>query len=271
MPPSLAEIQRALAARVLGGDDRTIENWIRVPAGVDIAARLAIYSDGYPARVMEALREAFPATANILGDGSLAALTERYVQHLPAALRNLNAIGAGLPEFLKTDALNDALPFLADLARLEWAVVECFHGEPAGPLDPSRCAGWSEDDWAAARVELQPQLTLVRSAWPVRALRDTRNLDRSAISVDLADRADRALVYRRGFDVVVESLDEVEADALEGFRAGKTLAEAVGRLAETGAAADAVTRLFTRWSSLGLVVSCRRAPPAPAGTPGEFR
>ena len=31
---------------------------------------MAIYRDGYPARIIEALQEAFPAVANICGDGS---------------------------------------------------------------------------------------------------------------------------------------------------------------------------------------------------------
>ena len=76
--PSLRELQRALSAHIVAGDGPPLDAWIRVPAGADSAARIAVYTDGYPARVTEALRETYPALANILGDGSLAGLSDRY-------------------------------------------------------------------------------------------------------------------------------------------------------------------------------------------------
>jgi len=80
--PTLAELQRSLTARVLDRQvtdrpDVAIENFVSVPAGVDVSTRLGVYTGGYPARIAEALIEAFPAVAKILGDGSLASLVER--------------------------------------------------------------------------------------------------------------------------------------------------------------------------------------------------
>jgi hypothetical protein len=257
MSPSLAEIQRSMAARILGREDPSVHRWIEVPAGVDAALRLAVHTQGYPARVMESLREAFPATANILGEGSFAALVERYAEQIPAELRNLNCVGAVLPAFLSSDRLERDLPFLPDLARLEWAVLECFHSEVADPFDASCCTGWSDDEWMGARIGFQPGMALVRSAWPLRELRESRHLDRSAIDIDLVDRPDRVLVYRAGFEVVAESVDEHEAAAIEHLRAGQRLGEVTAALDAAGAEADAVAGFFGRWASLGLAVSCR--------------
>jgi hypothetical protein len=257
MSPSLAELERALAARILGGTDPAVERWVRVPAGADAGARLAVHTAGYPARVTESLREAFPATALILGDGSFASLGERYAAQLPAELRNLNDAGAALSAFLRSDPLGDRLPFLPDLARLEWAVVECFHSELTEPFDASVCAGWGMDDWAEARVEFQPGMALVRSAWPIRELREARHRERSAIDVDLTDRPDRVLVSRRGFEVAVETVEAIEALAIERLLAGDRLGEVTAHLAAAGAEVDAVAHLFGRWASLGLVAACR--------------
>lgn len=259
MPPSLAELQRAVAARIRGGDAPAVEGWARVPAGVDIAVRLAVYTQGYPARVTESLSEAFPAMAHILGEGSFASLAARYLEQLPAELRNLNDVGAALPAFLPLDRLSKELPFLPELAQLEWAVVTCFHGETVAPFDTSRCAGWGMDDWARARIGFQPGMELVRSAWPLRELRQARHADRSAIDIDLVERPDRVLVYRSGFEVVVESVGATEASAIERLRAGERLGEVTAALAAAGAEADGVGRLFARWASKGLVVSCRPA------------
>jgi hypothetical protein len=255
--PSLAELQRAVAAHVLTGEGPSVDDWIRVPAGVDEAARLAVHTHGYPARVTESLREAFPATANILGEGSFAVLAARYLAHIPSELRNLNDIGAVLPEFLRSDGLKDDLPFLPDLAGLEWAVTVCFHAELASAFDASICSGWLTEDWERARIDFQPGLAVVRSPWPLRELRETRHLERTQIDVDLVDRPDCVLVRRRGFEVVVESIAEVEAEAIERLRAGTPLGDTIAHLAGAGVGARTVSELFGRWVSLGLVVACR--------------
>ncbi len=256
MRPSLAELQGAVAARILGADAPGVEDWVRVPDGVDVATRLAVYTQGYAARVSEALREAFPAVAHILGGGSFASLAMRYAEDVPAELRNLNRVGAALPAFLADDRLSRNLPFLSDLARLEWAVVECFHGELREPFDASSCSAWDMDDWAGTRVAFQATTAIVRSAWPLRELREARHSERSAIDVDLVDRPDCVLVYRSGFEVVTESIGETEASAFERLCAGQPLGEVTAALAREGAEPNVVSGLFGRWVALGLVVFC---------------
>jgi len=258
--PSLAELQRALAARILARENSDLDDWICVPAAADSAARVAVYVEGYPARIREALRETFPAVAQILGDGSFAALADRYAKDLPIDLQNLNLVGAVLPAYLESDRVSGDLPFLPALAELEWAVDRCFHAELLPPFEASACSGWSLDQWARARVGFQPGLGLVCGPWPLRELRETARCERSEIDVGLVDRHDRVLVYRRGFDVVVESIEAAEADAVASLRGGELLGDVAAKLADSGAEPEAVSGYFGRWSALGLVVSCEACP-----------
>jgi len=257
--PSLADLERALAARIVEGDRADLDSWICVPAEADPAARVAVYVGGYPARIREALRETFPAVAHILGGGSFAALAARYAKAVPADLRNLNFVGAALPAYLESDRAADDLPFLPALAELEWAVERCFHSDLQPAFEPSTCAGWSMEDWERATIGFQSGLALVCAPWPLRELRETRDRDRSEIDVDLVGRYDRVLVYRRGFDVVVESIGKAEAEAIGSLRNRERLGEVTTKLAGLGADADSVVGFFGRWVSLGLVVSCELA------------
>ncbi len=245
-----------MSERILGSDDAAIDDWLRVPHGVDLAERLAVHVEGYPARVAAALHEAFPAVAHILGEGSTASLARRLGPRISASLRNLNDIGAALPEFLESDPLAEDLPFLPDLARLEWAVVRCFHSEVSRPFDPRTGEHWTCDEWEQVRIAFQPGLAVVRSAWPIRELREAKDTDRAAIDIDLVDRPDRVLVHRQGFEVVVESIDAVECEALVGLGAGRRLGDVAAELAEGVAEREAISRLFSRWAARGLVVSC---------------
>ena len=261
MPPSLADLQRALAGHIVAGEGPDLDVWIRVPSGADPAARVAVYVQGYPARIREALRETFPAVAHILGDGSFAALADGYARGVPADLRNLNVVGAALPEYLESDRASEDLPFLPALAELEWAVDRCFHADLLAAFEPSICSGWSLEDWGRAKIGFQPGVALVCAPWPLRELRETCRSERSEIDVDLVDRHDRVLVYRRGFEVAAESIGAAEAKAVTSLQNRALLGEVTAKLAGSGADPGSVVGFFGRWVSLGLVVSCEISPP----------
>ena len=261
MRPSLAELQRSLAARIVDGQGSDLDDWICVPPEADPAARVAVYVQGYPARIREALSETFPAVAHILGEGSFSALAARYTKCLPADLRSLNLVGAALPVHLESDRASDDLPFLPALAELEWAVDRCFHAELLAAFEPSVCSGWSLKDWGRAKIGFQPGLALVCAPWPLRELRETCGCERSEIDVNLVDRHDRVLVYRRGFEVVAESIGAAEAEAVQSLQNREALGEATAKLAGSGAEPESVVGFFGRWVSLGLVVSCEISSP----------
>jgi len=246
-----------MAAHVLGRTGPSLAPRIRVPEGVDASARLAVHGDGYLARVGESLRAAYPAVAHILGDSSFESLAARYLDGLDPEQRNLNYVGFALPGFLSTDPLSNDLPFLADLAQLEWAVLECFHSERAEPADLTGCGHWTLDDWEIARIEFQPGLALVHSQWPICALRDARMLSRSEIDIDLVGHPECALVHRQGFEVVVQAIGRTEARIMARLGQGVSLGEVTADLEADDIGAGNVGGLFTRWTSLGLVIACQ--------------
>jgi len=257
--PTFAELQQSLATLVLDGCDVGLAHRVAVPPGVDVSTRLGVYSGGYPARLREALLEAFPAVAKILGDGSLASMVARYRPQVPTGWCNLNYVGRALPNFLLSDRLAEELPFLPDLARLEWCVVECFHARVGEPFDLATTASWELEDWATVRIAFQPGVALVSSPWPVHELRAARERERSEIDVDLVGRPQSVWVYRQGFEVVTELLGEVEASIAQGLLEGRTLGDVMHQLEAEGADAGSVLDLFARFATLGLVAACHRA------------
>jgi hypothetical protein len=256
VPASLSELQCAMASEVTGHSSPDLREWIRVPEGTDPSQRLAIYRDGYPARIRESLRAAYPATDHILGGRTFDCLAQRYLDGLDAGLRNLNYVGFALPGFLTSDELADELPFLPDLAQLEWAVLECFHSELLEPFDFAEADDWSLADWDRARFKFQPGLALVNSRWPICALRSARATERSKICVELVGHPESALVYRQGFDVMVEPIDRIEALVIARLGQGVSLGRVAAELAAEEVGPATVSGLFTRWSDLGLVSSC---------------
>jgi hypothetical protein len=262
---SLADHQRWLASLILA-PERLSED----PTGAvrpvalddveDARARLGAYVNGYPARLREALAEAYPAVCVVVGEDTFRALVERYRPAVPAGVYSLSDIGVSFPAFLAGDELSARLPFLHDLAALEWSVLRAFHSFECGRFDPAPVVGWGLEDWERARLRFQPSVAVRCSAWPILdlwRLRDTSPEARREIDVEIDDRPQSVLVSRRELTVSCELLSPEKAILLAELLVGATLGRAVESLPETTTESLDVGAWFAEWTAQGLVVDCR--------------
>jgi hypothetical protein len=254
---SLHELQQSLAAAIRdpATADAVATHLCPPPRGT-IETRLAAYIDGYPARVREAVEDSCPALAHLLGPGAFAGLIERFLGALPAGGYNLNDVPRGLPTFLRADRLATELPFTADLAQLEIAILDAFHAHLLPPFDPTPLATLGLEQWAEVRLVLQAGVDLVRSDWPIRELWAARETALEDLDIDLRDRPDCVLVYRAGLDVRCESIAAAEAAALAAARERAPLTTLAATLADHGASPDGISDLLASWIQRGLVAAC---------------
>ncbi len=256
--PSLRSIQQRLAAEILDGAAGRMPrpdgftDRLRLPRGTDADRRLAVYRDGYPARILEALGDAFPAIANICGDASFAALVARYLPDTKVTSSYLNEIGRHFPAHCESDRLAEQLPFLADLAGLEASALRALHSADLPPVEPAAFAAWDMNDWERVELGFQPSTALVRSPWPIYDLWNARETARTEIDIDLQDRPQSVLVFRHGYAVEGRNLDRAEANALQSLMDGAPLGSAIERLAESDPDAD-TSRMFGQWLASGLI------------------
>ena len=76
----LPEIQTDFQSYLLNGD-AAIGAHVVGTERVPIATRLAIYGDGYRARLIEALQANFPVLSDLLGEGDFETLAAAYKSH----------------------------------------------------------------------------------------------------------------------------------------------------------------------------------------------
>lgn len=255
--PSLAEIQSWLSARILSDpavpESRTIDRWITPAPGAE--ERLGIYINGYPARLEEALCEAFPTIAHIIGAKEMCALVRRFAAVARLRSYNLNDAGADLPRLLRSDPLSERFPFLPDLAELEWRVLRAFHAGGDGRFDPSSVARWDDDAWSRAAVQFQPWLAIVSSDWPIHEIWELRETPVEEIDIELNDKPAHVLVHRHELSVTCEAVDTAQAQALHLLIGGLPLGMAMETLNARGVAAESIGEWFQRWVELGLIRS----------------
>jgi hypothetical protein len=227
--------------------------------------RMAVYAEAYVARMAEALAEVYETVRHLAGPEAFIELAESYMEAHPSHSYNLNAVGRAMPEFLKTTCYAEKLPFLPDLARLEWHVAQAFHASEAPAFDPSGLSNLSEEAWESLRVVFQPSVSVVSSSWPVLDLWHARKTPASELSVVLEDRPQEVLVFRQGLEVACELLDPEQAEWIRRLQRGEPLGEVCAHLVENGPVRSPqgqgempVGQWFSSWASRGLIA--RAAP-----------
>ena len=193
-----------------------------VPDGFAGAAarRFRVYRNNVRVALVEALAAAYPAVERIVGAEFFRRMAAAYAAERPATARTLNLYGGGFPGFVAEFAPARDLPYLADVARLERAVLESRHAADAPALDPAALAALGAG-LAAARFAPHPAARLVRSAWPVadiwRANADDAPADGALV---LTGGRGGALAVRPGLSVSVEALAPAAAAFAETLLAG---------------------------------------------------
>lgn len=209
--------------------------------------RLDVYRTAYHARLIECLVDDYPALQAALGERSFEALCRAFVARHPSTSPSLNTYGAPMAAFCRTETALDCRAFAADLATLEWAIVEVIHAPGAPPLRPERLAAVPADAWAHARLEVTPAFRLVRAAYPVNTFFQAFRDDKSPSIPEASPSA--TAVYRSGPTVWRMDLTSPMATLLERLVAGDALGSALELAAGTmdGVPEDVLGQRLMTW------------------------
>src|SRR5271168_4134605 len=249
-PSGVAEGLAAERALDAGGLDDIVLGDERLSA----EARVDIYANMYFYRLLDALKEDFPATLAVLGDDNFHNLVTGYLLEYPPTEPSLYYCGRYLPTWLRDHPLREGAPFIADLAAVERAVVEVFHGSDAAALDPDSMRAIAPADWPALKLGIHPSAKLLALDWRVSDLLRAVEEDRPWIPAPRA--AAKVLVWRRDARVFHRDLETAEADALDAALRGATFAEICERVAANAGIHDpvaAMNKMLARWLSDGLL------------------
>jgi len=238
------------------GFDPTVVQLVRGQGQLGPQERIGIYAGMYTARLLDALREDFPCVAAVAGFERFSAIVRTYLAQHPSTHPSLRYIGRHFPEFLHTAAEErESLPFLADLARLEWTRLEVFDAPDTEPLRLAQLQTISPAEWSELRLRLVPACHILRSAWPLHQIWTATVEHRSFVEYERPGET-VIRVWRQDFTVYQASMDAIEQLALERIRRGEPFAvicAALESLLPAEEAARTVGSLLLRWIEDGIL------------------
>ena len=171
--------QRFLAAML---DDARLDGIDAPPDGVEF------YRASVASNLRAALASTYPVVERLGGAAFFAEAARVYARAHPSAAGDLGRFGGEFAGFIEGYAAAQPLPYLADVARLEWAIYECRHAADVRPFDFATLAAVAEAQRGSLRVRPAPGVRLVRSDWPVLAIWEANQPGRDLITPSSSTR-----------------------------------------------------------------------------------
>ncbi|MDQ2695592.1 MAG: DNA-binding domain-containing protein [Pseudomonadota bacterium] len=225
----LRDLQLDFVRQLLGEADTGLAAQIRAH-GLTGGRRLNVYRNNTFISLTEALKAVYPVILRLVGDGFFGYAADQYIRRHPSASGNLHDFGDRWGEFLRGFGPAAGLPYLPDVAALEWAYHRAFHAADHPPLDLAALAAVPVQRHADLTFRLHPSARLLASPYPILRIWQANQPDQDdAPPVDLAEGGVRLLVIRRRLEVTFEPLPEGEWTLLAVLAGGGGFAAACGQ------------------------------------------
>lgn len=206
--------------------------------------RLAVYADGYHARLLQAVLADYPTLAHYLGEATLTKAIHAYIRATPSRHWDLNQYPIGFAAFFAKGTADRAA---ASLALLEGAIAGVFWLPESEALDASALAV-SPEMLEAARFTPRASLRLLTLQ---ASANDYLQQFREHGTADMHDIPEYLALVRHHNEVQRTALEPAEHALLAALVAGAPFGEALERQ-QDAALAERLPLYLSRWLTGGF-------------------
>lgn len=242
---ALAELQSRIRDTVLGASAERLRGVVADDC-LGYARRLNVYRNNTTLLLREALAANFPITAQLVGEDFFANLARAFVRTHPPQSPCLFEYGDAFAAFIEAFPGAQGLPYLADVARLEWMRNESLHAAEAPVLDATALSTIGPDDYGRLIFTLHPATRALNSPYPIHSIWALHQpaADPQA-TVDLEAGGESVLITRPGAEPHLTALHPGEDVFIEALGADAPMETAFAAAQAHTAGFDATHALTT--------------------------
>ncbi|AUH32958.1 DNA-binding domain-containing protein [Paracoccus tegillarcae] len=239
------DFRRALTADHLPRGVTAATDGGLAPNRAALAARFAVYRNNVMHSLSRALARRFPVIERLVGAEFFAAMAVEFIHAHPPRSPVLIAWGGEFPGFLQGFPPVASLPYLPDVARLEYARGQAYHAADIKPMDSAALAACGQPDRLS--LTLAPGTRLLCFDHPAVTIWQANQPGGNPST--RAEGPEKALIYRRpDFQVPVRSVSDDTAAFLAAVIGGDSLADAATHVVDP-------TPMLTLLISEGLIAA----------------
>ena len=170
-------------------------------------ARFDVHRNNVSHARIDTLRSIYPVVQKLVGEQFFTAMAREFIERNPPTSPLLFRYGGNFPDFVSGFPPAETVPYLADVARIEWSRLQAYHARDAEPVSIEALTDVATDDLPALQLRLHPSLGVVRSNWPVFSIWMNSLDPDEERPVDM-DEGQSVLILRAGLQVQTELLPD---------------------------------------------------------------
>lgn len=200
---------------------------------ISVEDRLKVYHNNIIGSVSASLRATFPVIEKLVGEDFLKGMARSFIFENPPTSGCLHSYGAGFDDFIRGYKPAAALPYLADVATLEFAINAAYYARDDAAMAAGALAQVPEEELEQARLCLRPSATLIESSYPLMEIKNFCEDENAHDAPDLSQTHETLLmVYRPALEVRIIPLDKDAFFILKQLDNGSSLGESIEKTLE---------------------------------------
>ncbi len=176
---------------------------------------LSIYRGSVYGGLKKALAETYPTTKNLVGDDFFNAMLGQYITRYPCQVQDLNDYGEELADFIADLKQARSVPYLADIARLEW-FYNITLNSAVQENNLANLNRLSTEQQVQINFQLSNGAALISSVYPIDAIWNMQQ-DNDDINSELETNESNVflIIWKNNSDVEINRLTEEQFYFLE--------------------------------------------------------
>lgn len=177
--------------------------------GIPSRERIDIYRKSVYGALLNALAGIYPVVQKLVGDEFFDRMMQKYIDDYPSCSPDLADFGDRVPEFLDGFEPIAQIPYLHDIARLEWAWHRIFHAKDEEGFDFTQLEHVPEPDQGKIFFMLPDESVLIHSLYPIIKIWQVNQEDYSGdLAVSLDEGGVKCLVWRKGYETRIDVVED---------------------------------------------------------------
>ena len=205
-----------------------IQGLIKESKGQNKAELLEVYRNTTFVSLKKCLTSTFPAVEALVSKDFMHYACHEFIKKHPPSHGALLFYGAEFADFLQTFTPTKNMPYIADIARLEWALSEAYDAEDAPYIQSEDFAKESIERLSNQTFKLSPHVHLLTSPFPIYSIWQMTHTPENEQNINM-EQSECVLVYRNYTDLKSYALPLSLGyfTLLKSLKKGHTLAESI--------------------------------------------
>lgn len=225
---SLPDLQSRFIAAIFDREQRApAAELVCDHAELDAAQRVGIYRNSVHGVLLQYLGSLYEVCQQLVGEEFFARLSDEYVDHAPPTRPFLAEYGGGLAAFMRQHPALQSMPWLADVAQLEWARHQAWNAVNQPASDFTQIMMLDEEKQASLCFQMPVSAQLVHSAYAVHQVWLAHQPEdfpgKLALENIQIQQPAHVLVWRLGRKLQQAALNETGWNFLSAVQQGDTL------------------------------------------------